>query len=527
MERIPVEVLEMIFDRVPVGQLDNCRLVCKLWQWIIDRLAFDCLVVYLDCPPVNQTLFPRNRRLSLRYCVHMHYLVKELKKKRKKSIYLKFKKMYFYDHVKAFCFQKRCSLGDWQEIYLRNVQMVTNQLSQLEELHLCDVTDRERNSKLFLPNLKIFKIILRVNGIAPLFHGLTLDAPQLKHLRIRYYGKFRLVHPETVETLEILPDNWRSLFDNNFLTSFTGLKRLLFFGEIGPWSDLLWRDGMMKFLSGLEEIHVLSTDFCKKFYEGMQELKERDNHLRIYISGFEIDALRDLLSTITMDTRYKYLCSRILETSDQRNFYQANYAALSETPQIHGVDYNLIEPLIGAHLFTPQRLPMLKLVIVNRPVRDEHTFGWWLSQLNSLIEISFLCSLSQEFYSNILPASCPTLPCLTLDFGTPLDFSFLFKLKFLFRLDLTGSDYGLIKPLFANLAYLRCLAFEEHKYNPDRQSLGVTKRRNKKKKKMVFEVYNGQEREKWNKNHNLVFKFVQEFETFESLGEFLDEFTGF
>ena len=525
MEQIPVEVLEMIFDRVPVGQLDECRRVCKFWQWTIDHLVFDCLVVYLDCPPVNQTLFPTNRRLSLRYCVQMEEFIymeqfinlAELKK----SIYCKFKRICFYDQLQNYAFPTvfRGLGSHWIEapgIYLEQVQMVTYHLSQLEELHLWHVRVDPSNRTLVLPNVKTFKIIPR---IGPDF---ILDAPHLRNLSITSYEHFRLVHPETVETLEVLPYNITSIFLNeyNFLTSLTSLKRLLFFGETGY---SLWRGGMMEFLSGLEEIHVLSFNFCKKFYEGMQELKVRAKKLSIYFGGLEIDALRDLLSTITKDTHHKYFCSGILKTSDQRDFYEANYAALSETPQIYGVDYSLIEPLIGAHLFPPQRLSMLKTVIVKGSVRDEPAFGWWLSKLNSLIEIHFLCSLSQEFYSNILPASCPTLPCLTLDFGTPLDFSFLFKLKFLYQLDLATADYDLVKRLFENLVYLRKLALEEYKYNfpwgnPSKQSLGVVKKR--KEKKMAFEVYDGNHEDAGRK-HNRWFKLVQEFENFKSLLEFL------
>ena len=144
-----------------------------------------------------------------------------------------------------------------------------------------------------------------------------------------------------------------------------------------------------------------------------------------------------------------------LATRHQRDFYLANSSSLSETLPLYQVEYSLIEELVldGLDLFSSKRLPRLERVVVNGQVKDELAFGRWLSGSDTLKEIIFKCDFSQEFYSTILPASCPTLQCITL--YAPSDHSFL--LKFLIKIGLNRLAYGLTELLFSNLAYLRRL----------------------------------------------------------------------
>ena len=151
--------------------------------------------------------------------------------------------------------------------------------------------------------------------------------------------------------------------------------------------------------------------------------------------------------------------------------------------------------------------------------------------------------LSQEFYSNVLPANCPTLQGLTL-FNVSLDLSFLLKLKFLYRIDLCSSDYGLVERLFSNLAYLRYLAFHECS-DVSRPSLMSMKKNYRLRKVFtktdsddsydedcepiietikgyIYEVYDGQKCEL-----DSDWEPVEEFESFESFVKFAQEFTGF
>ena len=172
-------------------------------------------------------------------------------------------------------------------------------------------------------------------------------------------------------------------------------------------------NGVFEFLRDkVKEIHILRHYFTSEFYQEMKELKEQAKQMRIYFNGLEIDCVHDLLSNPNQKVRRdQYFSSNGLFTRVQQEVYRSNYPLASQTLPLYGVDYHLIEQFVGGalDLFGAERLPELQVVIVNKPVKDERTFGRWLSGSKTLLEILFRCSLSQEFYSNILPASCPTL----------------------------------------------------------------------------------------------------------------------
>ena len=85
-----------------------------------------------------------------------------------------------------------------------------------------------------------------------------------------------------------------------------------------------------------------------------------------------------------------------------------------------------------------------------------------------------------------------------------------------------SSDYGLVERLFSNLTYLRYLAFYEREENESQLSLGVAKQECNKKR--IYQVFDGKIRTKYAIR---LYVPLKEFETFESLLEFTQEFTGF
>ena len=55
----------IFFDHLLIGQLDECRRLQKVaFHYQMHLMSFDCLVVYKNFLPVNQTLFPTNKKLS-------------------------------------------------------------------------------------------------------------------------------------------------------------------------------------------------------------------------------------------------------------------------------------------------------------------------------------------------------------------------------------------------------------------------------------------------------------------------------
>ena len=540
MEQIPVEVLEMIFDRLPIGQLDECRRVCKSWQFTIDCLMrFDCLVVYRDFLPVNQTLFPTNERLSLRYCIHSDAFSEP--SEFKKAIYRKFKRIWFHHLFITHNFKRTSRFhsriryrNTYPHAYLvrGDIAPAVNWLEQLEELHL-EISVSP--CRLTLPNLKTFRQAIKFPH-----DEITLDAPQLVNLCAKPGIITRLVHPQTIETLEIHPASGSVFYQRDFcefLIRLTGLKRLLIKDNANFNPELFENYGVIQFLRDrLNEVHLFGTIWSWKmkgeFLEAMKALKDQTERVKIYYNGLEISSFGGWLDGPNEKALEKHLCEFALKTSDQLDFYLSNASAVCETElPLYQVDYSLIEQGGGRALtlFSVGRLTRLERIVVSRRVKDELQFGRWLSGSATLIEIVFGQPLSQDFYSNTLPSVCPTLQCLAFTFDAPLDFAFLLKFKFLYRVDLSSRDYRFGGLLFSRLAYLRCVVFYERNGEIRKRSLGVIKKDKTFGEEHEFEIYNDQERkpayssavEPW------LFSPVKLFDNLESLVDFLEQFIGF
>lgn len=350
------------------------------------------------------------------------------------------------------------------------------------------------------------------------------------------------MYPQTIESLEIrepllIPGEDPDFNCAAFFKSLTALKFLLIEARDDRASGYM-QPGLVEILNDhrLSEFHLLISSGDKPEFElgyeawqKVRELREQAKEIRIYFNGLRIDCLPHLLNKSgQQDGRKTYPQTNCLTERDQRDFYLSNSWALcklrSTSPVLpfYRVDYNLIDELSGDALdfFSARRMPRLQSVVLSEPVSDEPAFGRWLSESNALYSIVFERPQSPEFYSSILPASCPNLDGLTMVFRASqdyaLDYSFLLKLKWLYRVDFSTSDYGLVERLFANLLHLRYLAF----YDLDaRESLVVVKRGNKKHKD--YGVYDGRV------EYCLRFDPVYWFEFLEGLVEFMKSFEGF
>lgn len=277
----------------------------------------------------------------------------------------------------------------------------------------------------------------------------------------------------------------------------------------------------------LKEIHFFGRakfDREDRLFPAMRQLKEQARHIRIYFHGLEIDCLQGLMNNPDREERYKFLPDFELATRQQRDFLLANSASSLEMLPIYGIEYSLIEELVqrGHDLFSARKLPKLDWVYVGEQVKDELAFGQWLSGSDTLVEIIFIYTMSQHFYSTILPANCPTLQSLTLI--EPVDLSFLLKLKFLERIEFISSNYGLVDRLFPNLVYLRYLGFYERRDRTRKPPLRLIKKL--KENRITYEAYDGQ----FKKDQRFTsdkYVLVNTFESFESLVEFLKGFNGF
>lgn len=521
MDRIPVEVLAMIFGNLSIRQLDECRRICKKWQWTIDCLmSFDCLVVYQDQLPVNQTLFPSDRRVSLQYCVHLDEFIE--REEFKKGIYKKFKKILLYDH--HYDNFRRRNLNNYYIMFRRKVHYplrMVSYLQQLEELHLWAIRI-DQAYRLSLPNLKTFKTYY-VGG-----YVLSLDAPKLANLFLADFHCVTLVHPETVESLQVRGPLTEDDETHIPMSRMTGLKCLLIeaFGYLV--SNQIVQNGFVERIGlRLSELHLIwyGSGLSREACHTISELKRRANSIRIYLNGIEMSGLGHLLNEESQEERDRFFHTNSLESREQRDLYLSNRSTLSETLQFFRINYGLIEELNedALDILSARRMLRVEEVVVNQPVNDEPAFGRWLSKSKTLVSIIFERPLSQEFYSTILPASCPNLEGLTI-LNVPanclFDYSFLLKFRFLQRADVCSTDHGLVERLFSKLVYLMYLAFYDCNDQTGRPSLAIAYGQYWKRK--TYDVYDGQ-KEGWCLRTSPAY----EFKSLESLVEFLKQFTGF
>lgn len=457
MDRVPVEVLKIILEFLPMGQMKDCIRVCKKWKATVDCLVqFDCLVVYSDVPPVNQRFFHTNQVVSLQHCMKQDVFLRG--SEFKKSIYRKFRRLYIYDH---FNFEtssiKNPSLhGSW--VFSEPTKL--NWLSHLEELHLW-IVDLQEDCKLTLPNLKTFKVL------AIFRHTLALDAPQLTNLSVFNFENLQLQHPQTIQTLEF---RGPMLFVRFNLKSFLALSSLKYLRitQHPNFRPELEKDQVIEFLGNLKEIHVHYLVHHRAFYPVIKRLKVQTNdQIQIFFAGLEMASL------LHDQKEPSYLPWPSREDLD---FYTTNYSK-SETLPFKGLAYQLVENWDDElEFFTTKMLPNLEFVEVGA-VKDERALGNWLKSLDTLIQISFDFPLSQEFFSNILPASRPNVEILNFSykkqlvfskkknqmkksFKKPLDFSFLFQFQYICKVFCNRNhlDPGVLERLFTDLPYFKFLS---------------------------------------------------------------------
>ena len=470
MDRIPIEVLVLIFDRIPIDQLDECRLVCKRWHFTVENLMpFDCLVVYKECPPNNERFFHTNRRVSLRHCVNT---VDPSKFKNHRSVYSKFKRIYHLDYL--------CHLPEFSSAWQR-----------LEEVHLGSIR-LPGNYQLTLSNLKVFQVCQVFDGI------LKLDTPQLSQLKVYYFntsffGNVALAHPETVETLQITgprfdPD------DCKVLATMSGLRSLVL--EIYTSFQFNNHAGVLEPLLAdlcvqgkLKEIHFWTIGLLE-LREGrnraidsvMRRLKQRAKEMRIYLAGVEFDHLRNLPDLLpkrgNRSLNTWWFNAWWLYQQKTMDAHLTDPSMLSDTLPFREVSYGLIEKHINSQIFQPRRLVYLRMVRLFHRVNDELALIRWLKGLETLTDIfvSVNCGLSRKFFSDTLPTICPNIKCFQIYIKAstnkgdrqPDEFSFLLKFKSLSSVHFhcfhcVQPDYSMVKPLFANLVHFRKLVFYKRK----------------------------------------------------------------
>lgn len=431
-----MEVLEShIFSLIPIGQLNECRMVCKKWLLIIDSMFLDTLVItsgnYL---PVAERWFHTGRPVN---CQNAIIGFKNFELESRKKLFQKFRKVFIYDSHPFYhwVFVKYRAFGrnSLLDIFLLNY------FQELRELHFGEMP-LVGKCELVLPNLRFFKYFY-ITG------RLTLKAARLERIstycmRSRDAPKF--TYPGSILHLEATHydlEGGKNLYNLEILS--------LKFKHISLEGFL----NLKKKFKKLKEVHVYHVYHLEAFKRYscsnlFQKLKELG--LRVYLSGLELGSLIDL------DYSGEGVYNNLFQPA-QVQAYLERYESVSEQlPTVFEICYSALENSLSElpkNFF--EKLVALREVVVTERVENEANLEWFLIRLPRLATIKFECSVSQHFYFNVLPRCSPQVEWLYFKFnGDEISFDFLTKLHYLRIIHLPRVDLDILKVLFQNLNYL-------------------------------------------------------------------------
>lgn len=251
MNEIPDLVLEgYIFSLIPVDQLNELRMVCKKWYFIIESMVFNTLVISRENElPVNQRWFQTDQPVD---CKHTIIGFEDVGLILKKKLFRKFQKVYFFNTylLDTYYHLKILSIFERNERLLTDISSL-NFLDNLKELNLGGV-HLWKDCELVLPNLKFFKFHTILN------RTLTLKAVRLERMSAyNPWNHLEIVYPDSIIHFE------KHFYDGR-ANAFSNVETLSFeFFDVSclkTKSD--YTKGLKQFekLKKLKELHIHHLD---------------------------------------------------------------------------------------------------------------------------------------------------------------------------------------------------------------------------------------------------------------------------
>ena len=399
MNRLPNEILELIFYKLSLDGLSACKLVNKQWCSIINCMKKKDLILTDFELPLNCRWFQTKKRinyLNLIECSSRHLIQSVLNN-------LNFNKL-----KQLYIFKKSLSIRSFDDTF--------NQFAQLEMLEIVHSEIELDNShsnghRLNLPKLR------HLNLEASVFsQRIALNLPQLTKLSIKYVyvDRFEFECPSSVKILELkLSDNLEN--DEYFVRSFLNLQAFYCNRIDCLSSDFLFN---LHFLKQLHFQGPIETFNCLR----QQKLRFRRFELQIYYFGVNLSNSHEFNGNA-------------LNYGNQLNvntikLYNQNYARLANViPFIKLINYNELEDNFENALVPNdfiERFVNLDHLSVNKRIKNVGQFNYLLANCISLNSLRICSSsLKQEFFNN-LPNQFQVMKDLIIkNETTELDFKFM------------------------------------------------------------------------------------------------------
>ena len=463
MDQLPPELLTIIFKNLNHKNKRNCKLVCKKFNFVIQNLKEECLVVLISDSRRklhHLNWFYTNKRTSnSRILISKEYdfLSTELIKTKCSNL----KKLFIYIRKTSYSDSKAAGFN-----FERNV----NKFNQLEELNIYNA-NMLKDATIRLPNLKIGKIHFDTNG-----HKLTLNCVKLRIFSCFHFNRsFVFTYPEKITHLEI-DGFYREVNSNERnqkeleIYQFVNLEYIVFnHHNVGFKGDSFTR------FAKLKEYHYNKFSTIGGFLDARRsnrellKVKERlvENDFKIYFSGLDSELIKNFeekeLHTELMNgpNSKNHLNQTTLCTKYYNNLIQI-------CPSIRKINYNELldfyKDELPSDFFT--RMPNIQKVFA-REVADEKAFLKFLSKCN-LIKLDLRRTFKKQQSYDSLPKVCPFIvKFYPIELSGQIKIDFILKFSYLSHLILYRKlDYEFVNCLFENLEefYQITLPFDKDAY---------------------------------------------------------------
>lgn len=441
LNELPVELVEMIFNQLPLVDRIRCRSVNKKWRFIVDNLRTKSLVLFTS----KLTVIPRWPFTTEPVKLN-NLLIRE-----DFSLCLE-----IVLRLKIFDYLEKLYLSSEVFMAPSEVEKCLNRLVRLKELSVNIASSGvvSPSCKLSLPSLEILEIFLDGNTDC----DLILDTPNLTKIHARSdFTKFSFIYPEKIKFFKTYAN-----FEDRSFSQFTNLESVSLNLLISIEAGLL---------HSLTKLKKLSLSYCKEFdnspFMSKSELLSFADRVKRISNSKQLEITYGGLSLNTKlsDCRYSEKSYEYINESVMCS-YLKNLDYLSDTLpgerlvfESGGLD-QLIDRLPRGFLKRFANLRSLSLQgAINLELEAKLTL--LLDDCRYLDAVEFTsCSLSDHFYWNVLPKKCSFLNFFKITESPPMNFDFLLEFGLLRMLGIYyPAPCDLIKRLFQQLKFMMCLAF--------------------------------------------------------------------
>lgn len=440
---VPVEILDIVLNYLPLAQRIRCRLVDKRWLFVVDNSNPKCLVLS-TAEPIGPTLWPITNEP-----VQMHNLLV------KASFLTCFEALF---GMRMFSNLEKLYCSPFVIMTPSIAEKCLNRLTKLKALRveIFNVELKSPPCRLSLPNLQLLVIHWEA-----LCYDLILDTPNLN--QIQSGDDMRRV-------ILLYPEKLTSVLAFTLGSDLGGRVYNLQTANLSFLNDIY--DCALFCLKNLKELHFTA---CKEFeslkFVSRQQLLTFVDKAKNFSSSKDLEFVYGgfRLNAKLKDCRYlSQSYHELIETSSESPLsnYLDSLDNLTDTMPAESLyfkeaSFNGLANRIPAGFI--QKFVSLKSLAFEGSIDHEQQLIQLLNECKYVNKLQLInCSLTDQFYSNVLTVKLPFLTILKIKEETPfIDLDFLLQFALLQQADVGRlTDVDLVKKAFKHLKYLKLFSFD-------------------------------------------------------------------